>query len=179
MTPAPANPSHLCAHWLLPKLSCCTTAEPQAPASPGSARGIRAQCLMFFFTWSLRTMVRCRQVQYMSPALLAYFVTMYELDTFNNLVGETLHWIHQQEIKLCPFQRPKLQSKTPKPYHSGNFSRKKIVIPDFRMVKCCITIPLAIFQLAFKLPHQYVANVVSSSLPGMSLFSSTTSPCSP
>lgn len=47
------------------------------------------------------------------------------------------------------------------------------------MVKCCINTPLVIFQLPFKFPHERVARVVSLSLPGMWLFSSTPSPCSP
>lgn len=93
--PAPARPSPSCAHWLLPKLSPCTTAGLQAPAWPGAAGGTRGRCLMLLFTWPLRTMVRCRQVQYTLPALLAYFVPMYELDTFSNFLGETLYWIHE------------------------------------------------------------------------------------
>lgn len=34
-------------------------------------------------------------VQYTLPALLAYFVPVCELDTFSNLLGETLCWIHE------------------------------------------------------------------------------------
>lgn len=80
---------------LLPKFSPCPSAGPRAPALPGAAGGTGGWCLMHFFTSSLRTMVRCRQVQYMLPALLAYFVLMYKLDTFSNLLGETLYWIRE------------------------------------------------------------------------------------
>lgn len=48
---------------------------------------------VFFHQWPLMTMVRCRDVQYRFPALLVYFVPMYELDTFSNLLSENLYWM--------------------------------------------------------------------------------------